>query len=145
MTTASDTMKNTADQFATAGNQAFKDGVEKSLTALNEVNAQGKRNMEAVAASVTAAAKGAEVLGAQVVAYSKTAFEAQVAQAKSLATAKSLQEVVELQTAFAKTMMEGYIAEMNRASELVSSTVKDSLRPLNERATAVVEQFQAAR
>lgn len=145
MTTASDTVKMTVDQFATAGNQAFKDGVEKSLTALNEVNAQGKRNMEAVAASVTAAAKGAETLGAQVVAYSKTAFEAQVAQAKSLATAKSLQEVVELQTAFAKSMMEGYIAEMNRASEVVSSTVKDSLRPLNERATSVVEQFQAAR
>lgn len=145
MTTASDTVKMTVDQFATAGNQAFKDSVEKSLTALNEVNAQGKRNMEAVAASVTAAAKGAETLGAQVVAYSKTAFEAQVAQAKSLATAKSLQEVVELQTAFAKSMMEGYIAEMNRASEVVSSTVKDSLRPLNERATSVVEQFQAAR
>jgi len=145
VTNASETVKMTVDQFATAGNQAFKDGVEKSLTALNEVNAQGKRNMEAVTASVTAAAKGAEVLGAQVVAYSKSAFEAQVAQAKSLSTAKSLQEVVELQTAFAKTMMETYIAELNRASEVVSSTVKDSLRPLNERATSVVEQFQAAR
>ena len=145
MINTSETMKMNVDQFATAGNQAFKDGVEKSLTALNEVNAQGKRNMEAVAASVTAAAKGAEVLGAQVVAYSKSAFEAQVAQAKSLATAKSLQEVVELQTSFAKAAMEAYIAELNRASEVVSSTVKDSMRPLNERATSVVEQFQAAR
>jgi phasin family protein len=143
--TASDTVKMTVDQFATAGNQAFKDGVEKSLTALNEVNAQGKRNMEAVAASVTAAAKGAEVLGAQVVAYSKGAFEAQVAQAKALGSAKSLQEVVELQTSFAKSALEAYIAEFNRASEVVSSTVKDSWRPLNERATSVVEQFQAAR
>src|SRR5688500_10709991 len=53
-------MRNTVDQFATAGNQAFKDGFEKSLGAMNEVNAQGKRNLEAVAASVTAAAKGAE-------------------------------------------------------------------------------------
>ena len=124
------------DQFATAGNQAFKDGVEKSLTAINEANAQGKRNMEALTASVTAAAKGAETLGAMAMAYSKKAFEDQVAQAKALATAKSIQEVVEL---------EGYIAELNKASETVSTTVKDSLRPLNERATAVVEQFQAAR
>ena len=133
------------DQFATAGNQAFKDGVEKSLTAINEANAQGKRNMEALTASVTAAAKGAETLGAMAMAYSKKAFEDQVAQAKALATAKSIQEVVELQTAFAKTAMEGYIAELNKASETVSTTVKDSLRPLNERATAVVEQLQAAR
>ncbi len=145
MNNGADTVRMTVDQFATAGNQAFKDGVEKSLTAINEANAQGKRNMEAVAASVTAAAKGAETLGAQVMAYSKKSFEDQVAQAKALATAKSIQEVVELQTSFAKTAMESYIAEMNRASEVVSTTVKDSLRPLNERATSMVEQFQAAR
>lgn len=145
MDNGADTVRTTVDQFTTAGNQAFKDGVEKSLTALNEVNAQGKRNMEAVTASVTAAAKGAEALGAQVVAYSKKAFEDQVAQAKALASARSVQEVVELQTAYAKVAMEGYIAEMNRASETVSAAVKDSLRPLNERATSVVEQFQAAR
>jgi len=145
MESGADTVRMTVDQFATAGNQAFKDGVEKSLTAINEANAQGKRNMEAVAASVTAAAKGAETLGAQVMAYSKKAFEDHVAQAKALATAKSVQEVVELQTSFAKTALEAYIAEMNRASEVVSTTVKDSLRPLNERATSVVEQFQAAR
>jgi phasin family protein len=145
MDTGADTVRMTVDQFATAGNQAFKDGVEKSLTALNEVNAQGKRNLEAVAASVTAAAKGAEALGAQAVAYSKKAFEDQVTQAKALATARSVQEVVELQTAFAKTALESYIAELNRASETVSAAVKDSLRPLNERATSVVEQLQAAR
>jgi phasin family protein len=145
MNNGAETVHAAVDQFATAGNQAFKDGVEKSLTALNEVNAQGKRNMEAVTASVTAAAKGAETLGAQAVAYSKKAFEDQVAQAKALAGAKSLQEVVELQTAFAKSYLEAYIAEMNRASEVVSATVKDSWRPLNERVTAAVEQFQAAR
>ena len=68
-----------------------------------------------------------------------------MAQAKALTTARSLQEVIELQTGFAKTAIEGYIAQLNVASETVSSAVKDTLRPLNERATAVVEQFQAAR
>ena len=142
---AAETMKKTVEQFSTASNQAFKDGVEKSLASLNEVNAQGKRNLEALVASVTAATKGAEALGAQSVAYSKKAFEDQVSQAKALTGARSLQEVVELQTSFAKTSLEAYIAELNRASETVSAAVKDSLRPLNERASAVVEQFQAAR
>jgi phasin family protein len=145
MANGSDAVKVAVDQFATAGNQAFKDGVEKSLGALNEANAQGKRNLEAVSASVTAAAKGAEALGAQVMAYSKKAFEDQVAQTKALTTARSLQEVVELQTSFAKTSIEAYIAQLNVASETVSAAVKDTFRPLNERATAVVEQFQAAR
>jgi len=145
MANGADAVKAAVDQFATAGNQAFTDSVEKSIGALNEANAQGKRNLEATVASVTAATKGAEALGAQAIAYSKKAFEDQIAQAKALTSARSLQEVVELQTGFAKLAIEGYIAEMNRASETVSSAVKDSMRPLNERAAAVVEQFQAAR
>ena len=137
--------KTTVDQFTTAGNQAFKESVDKSLTALNDANAQGKRNLEAVVASVTAATKGAEALGAQAVAYGKKAFEDNISQARALTGARSVQEVVELQTAFAKLAMEGFVGELNRASETVSATVKDSLRPLNERASSVVEQFQAVR
>lgn len=142
---AAQTAKDTVEQFTTAGNQAFKDAVEKSLAALNEANAYSKQNLEAVVASVTAATKGAEAVGAQAMAYSKKAFEGQVAAAKSLAAAKSVQEVIELQTAFAKTSLEAYMAEMNKLGETVTASVKDSLKPLNERVTATVEKLQAAR
>ena len=140
-----ETIKSTVDQFTTAGNQAFKDSIEKSLSALGEVNAHSKKNLEAVVASVTAATKGAEALGAQAMAYSKKAVEDQVAAAKNLAGAKSVQEVVELQTSYAKFAMESYIAEMNRASETVAASVKETFAPLNERVTAFVEKVQAAR
>jgi phasin family protein len=142
---AAETVKNTVEQFTTAGNQAFKDAVEKSLAGLNEANAYSKKNLEAVIASVTAAAKGAEALGAETIAFSKSAMEKQAAAAKSLSGAKSVQEVVELQTSFAKAAMEAYIAQMTKASEIVSASMKDSLKPLNERVTAAVERLQAAR
>ncbi|WP_254600994.1 phasin family protein [Caulobacter sp. S45] len=124
---------------------AFKDGVEKSMTALNELGAQNKRNLEAVVESVTAATKGVETLGSHAMAYTKKAVESQVEQAKALSTARSMQELIELQTAFAKTAMEAYIAEMNKAAEVLSSVVKESIRPLNERATALAETMQSAR
>ena len=78
---AADAVKTTVDQFTAASNVAFKDGVEKTLAALNDANAHSKKNLEAVVASVTAATKGAEALGAQAMAYSKTSFETQVAAA----------------------------------------------------------------
>jgi phasin family protein len=140
-----ETLQSTVEQFTTAGNQAFKDSIEKSLSALSEANAHSKKNLEAVVASVTAATKGAEALGAQAMAYSKKTMEDHVAAAKSLTGAKSVQEVVELQTAYAKSWMESYIAEMNRASETVSASVKQSFQPINERVTALVEKVQAAR
>lgn len=143
--TAAETVKSTFDQYASAGATAFKDAVEKSLSALSDANGYSKKNLEAVIASVTAATKGAETLGAQAMSFSKSSFEGQVAAAKSLAGAKSLQEVVELQTAFAKTALETYMSEVGKMSETVASSMKDSLKPLNERVTAVVEKMQAAR
>ena len=145
MAAAADAVKTTVDQFTAASNVAFKDGVEKTLAALNDANAHSKKNLEAVVASVTAATKGAEVLGAQAMAFSKKSIEDQVTAAKSLASAKSVQEVVELQTAFAKSALESYMAALGSMSETASASVKDSMKPLNERVTAMVERLQAAR
>jgi phasin family protein len=145
MATGAETLKTTVEQFTTAGNQAFKDNVEKSLATLNEVNTYSKKNLEAIVASVTAATKGAEALGAQVMAFSKKSMEDQVAAAKALAGAKSVQEAVELQTAWVKAAMEGYMAEASKMGEVVAASVKDSVKPLNERVTATVEKLQAAK
>jgi phasin family protein len=145
MATSAQTIKSTAEQYQAAGSKAFKDAVEKSMTAMNEINAHSKSNLEAVVASVTAAGKGAETLGAQTAAYSKKSLEDYVAAAKSLTTAKSLQEVVELQTAFAKSSLEAYLAQVNKASETVAASLKETLTPLNARVTAAVETFQSAR
>jgi phasin family protein len=142
---AADTINTTVEQFTTAGNQAFKDAMEKTLAAINEANTHSRLNVEAVIAATTAAAKGAETLGAQAAAFAKKSVEDQVAAAKSLASAKSVQEVVELQTTFARTAIETYLAELNRWGETVTGVVKDSVQPINERVTATVERLQAAR
>ena len=140
-----ETAKSTVEQFTVASNTAFKDGVEKTLAAINDANSHSKKNLEAVVASVTAAAKGAETVGAQAMAFSKKAFDEQVAAARTLASAKSVQEVVELQTTLARTFLESYMAEVGKLTETVSSSVKDSMKPLNERVTDLVEKMQAAR
>ena len=144
MTEGVETMKATVDQFAAAGNQAFKDNVEKSLTALNEFNGQAKQNLEALVASATAATKGAEAVSAQTIAFSKQAFEDQVAAAKQMAGAKSVQEAFELQTAWAKSAFESYIANFGKLTETLTESVKETAKPLNERVAAVVERAQAA-
>src|SRR5687768_2352494 len=142
---AAEAAKTTVEQFTAASNVAFKEGVEKSLAALNEMNTYSKQNLEAVVASATASAKGAEALGAQAMAFSKAVFDTQVSAAKSLAGAKSVQEVVELQTSFAKTALETYMSEFGRMTDTVSASVKDAMKPLNERVTETVERLQAAR
>jgi phasin family protein len=145
MATGAETIKNTAEKYTAATTQTFKDAVDKSLTALNELNSQSKANLEAVVASVTAATKGAETLGAQAITFSKKSLEDHVAAAKSLTSARSVQEAVELQTSWAKSALESYIAQLNAASETVAASVKEALTPLNARITATVEKFQSVR
>lgn len=145
MENGAEAIKTTVDRATAAGQQAFREAIDKSLGSLGDMNAQGKRNLEAVVESVTAATRGAETLGAQALAFSKKSFEDTVAVAQSLGSAKSVQEVVEIQTSFAKTALESYLGEVTRWSDTVSASVKDSLKPLNERVTATVEKFQSAR
>ena len=137
--------KSTVEQFTTVGNTAFKDVIEKSLAGVNDMNAHSKKNLEAVVASVTAAAKGIEALSAETMTYSKAALESQIAAAKSLSGVKSVQEAFEIQSSFAKSAYEGYMAQMTKASEIMTAAMKESFKPLNERVTATVERLQAAR
>jgi phasin family protein len=142
MVTTSEFAK-TPVEFFTAANQAFKERLEKSMAALTEVNAQSKQNLEAFVASATAAAKGAETVGAHALAYSKKSLESQVAAAKALSAAKSLQEAMELQSGYAKTAFEAFVAEVGDVSEIAATSVKNAISPINERVTAFVERVQA--
>jgi phasin family protein len=133
-----------AADFQAAGAKALREGIDKSVASLTELNAHGKK-LDAVVESATVAQKGAEALSQQALGFAKTSWEDGVAAAKELSTARSVQEFFELQTTWAKKSMERYMSELAKTNEIVTTTVKDSLKPINERVTASVETFQAAR
>ena len=134
-----------AETAQAAGAKVLREGMEKTTASLAELSAHSKSNLEALTASATAAQKGAEALSAQALSYGKTSWEHSVAAAQSISQARSVQELIELQTNFAKSAMETYLAEVTKMTETLTGSVKDSLKPINERVTATVEKFQAAR
>ncbi len=135
---------NAAETFAVGG-VVFKEQIERSIAAMRDFSALSTKNLEAIAASAAAAAKGAEALGAQSFAFSKKLVEDQVAAAKTLSSAKSIQEAIELQTTYARSAFEGYIAEATKMGEALTASMKESIQPLSERVTAVIERTQSAR
>ena len=68
-----------------------------------------------------------------------------MAAAQTISQARSIQELIELQTNFAKSAMETYLSEVTKMTETLTGSVKESFKPINERVTASVEKFQAAR
>jgi len=133
--------KTAAEQYA-AGTAAFKETVEKAIAGLTDGGGDAKKNLDAVVASLAAAAKGAETLSTQAMAYSKSTLEAQVAAAQALATSKSIPEAVEKQTAFAKSALEAYMAAMGEMSETLAASMKASFKPLGERVSATVANIK---
>ncbi|MCV0416093.1 MAG: phasin family protein [Brevundimonas sp.] len=144
-TSAAAKAKAQAETFQAAGANAFREGIDKSVASMGELNAHGKKNLDALVESAAVAQKGAEALSQQAMGFAKASWEDGVAASKDLSGARSVQEFFELQTTWAKKAMERYVAELSKTNEIVTTTVKDSFKPINERVTASVETFQAAR
>ena len=134
-----------AEKMQAAGAQAVREGMDKSMASMSELSVQAKKNLDAVVESATVAQKGAEALSAQSVAFTKKSWEDGVAAAQSMSQARSIQELLELQTTWAKSATEAYLAEVTKATDVLTASVKDSFKPINERVSASVETFQAAR
>ena len=135
------TAQTAADQATEFGHKAFKTTVDKSIAAFDGFAVNSKLNLEALADSVGAAAEATQSLSAQAAAYTKKALEDHVAISKKLAGAKSVQEAFEIQSGYAKSAMETYMAELTRWSDSVASSFQRSIKPINDRVAAAAEQF----
>ena len=67
MAAAETTAETLAETPAAPSVKSLKGSFDKTVTALKDINAHSKKNLDAVVASVTAAAKGAETVGAATV------------------------------------------------------------------------------
>ena len=141
MATTAHSAKAAADQAADFGYDAFKTTVDRSIAAFDGIAVNSKLNLEAITESASAAAEAAQSLGAQAAAFGKKALEDQVATAQKLATAKSMQEAFDIQTGYAKSAVEAYMAELGRWSDSFTASMQRSMKPINERVAAAAEQF----
>ena len=144
-TTESFAMNDTIESMTAASNEALKDGFEKTLKSVTEASNFQKETVEAMIASATLAGQGFETANTNAVTYAKSAMEDGVAATKKFASAKSVQEIFEIQSEFTKSAMENYLAEVNKSSELFSDLFKNSVKPLNDRVAAAMELAQAQR
>jgi len=140
-----DAAQETFETVTTASNEAIKEGLEKSLSAMNDLSAFQKDTVDAVISSATSTSKSIEELNASTLAFAKKSMEDGVAAAKTMAGAKSVQELIEIQADYTKSSLDAYLSEVNKASDLVSSMMKDSFKPINDRMVAAVEAVQSQR
>jgi len=125
--------------------KTLEEGVEKMTKGFENATTFGQDNIEAVVTSSKIAAKAAEGVNAEIVAFSKKTYEDGMAAAKELSTCKSVSEFVEKQAEFSRATVEGFIAEATKLNEMYAAAAKEALAPLNARFTAAVEMVREYR
>jgi hypothetical protein len=89
----------------------------------------GKENVEVAMKSAESMSKGAQAIAVEVADYSKKAFEDGSAMLEKLFGVKSLEKAIELQSEYAKTSYEGFVAKATKIGELYADLAKESSKP----------------
>lgn len=98
-------------------------------TQFEEFQKLAKDNMDVVTKSLGTTTKGYQAIASEVTEYSKKAFEQTSAAAEKLAGAKTLDKAVEIQTEFAKSAYEGFVAYASKLGELYANLAKETFKP----------------
>ncbi len=133
------------EEITAEAQKTVNEGVEKLTRSMEEAAQFGQQNLEAVVASSKIAAKAHESVSAEVAAFSKKSYEDSLAAAKELTSSKSVSELVEKQTAFTKSAIEGFIAEATKINDIYATATREAFEPLNQRFNAAVEMVKSAR
>lgn len=96
----------------------------------------GKEQFDAVTAAAAAVTKGWQSIAAETTDYSKKSFEKSRVLAEKLIAVKKIDEAFQLQSDFAKSAYEDFVAEATKIGELYSSMAKEAFKPVEIAAKA---------
>ncbi|MGD9657050.1 MAG: phasin family protein [Methylocystis sp.] len=100
------------------------------VASFDSVQKLGKEQFEAVSAAAAAMTKGWQSIAAETTDYSKKSFEKSRVLAEKLIAVKKLDEALQLQSDYAKTAYEDFLAEATKLGELYTSMAKEVFKPI---------------
>ena len=102
---------------------------EEMVKTFEDVQKFSKDNVDATMKSFGAMSKGTQAIAAEVVDYSKKSFEDGTKVVEKLFGAKSFEKAIEIQTDYAKTAYEGFVAQATKIGELYADFAKEAYKP----------------
>jgi len=89
----------------------------------------GKENVDNTLKTMGALSTGVQAIAVEMADYSKKAFEDSSAALEKMFGVKSFDKVIEVQTEFAKTAYETFMAEASKIGEMYADLAKETYKP----------------
>lgn len=96
---------------------------------LEDLQTVGKENVDAALKSFGALSKGGQAIAVEIADYSKKSFETGTSALEKLFGVKSFDKVIEVQSDYAKSAYEGFVAKASKIGELYADLAKETYKP----------------
>jgi phasin family protein len=113
------------------------------MKSLDEMTDLARGNVEALIASAKAATTGIEAITAHMTEVSKKSFEEATAVAKALTGAKTPNELMQIQSDFAKAQFDGAVAEFSKLSEMMVKLGGEIMEPVQNRVAIATDKMKS--
>jgi hypothetical protein len=89
-----------------------------------------KDNLDASSKAFAAASKNAQTLATEAADYAKKSYDANTAHVEKLFAVKTLDKAIELNTEFAKSAYEAFVAQATKLGTMYSDFAKEAVKPV---------------
>jgi phasin family protein len=132
--------KQIQDRAAAAARKTAEKSTQSLVEGYGDVRAVQQDAIEAYMASGSRAAKGFETLSREVIAFTQTAFAANVEATQNLLRARSLREAVDLQAEYTRRNMDRMAKETQKLAEMSFEVASQVFEPWQTQATRATQK-----
>jgi hypothetical protein len=110
--------------------------IKRMTDEANRMGQQAQERMqsgfEAASRSFTEANKGFQALAAEMMEYSKSAFDDAIRTWEQLIGVRSLEQAIQIQSDYAKRVYENHMAELKKLGEMTVGMARDASKPVED-------------
>ena len=115
-------------------------GKNFTMAKIEDIQQYGKEQLESAVASATTLQNGFQAIASAYGEYTKKSFEDTKSFVEKLSGVKSLDKAIEVQTEYAKSAYEAFVAESQKIAGLYTDLAKQTFKPLE----GIVAKFTPA-
>ncbi len=114
------------------------------INGFDDIQKFGKEQMDRTLASFEAVGKGVQALAVEVADYQKKSFEEGSAALEKLASVRSLDKAIEVQTDIARQSYESFVGRATKMTELYAGLARDAYKPFEGALQSAVQSAPRA-
>lgn len=131
----------TVEQAVAVTKTQAKKASKAAFANYGEFSTVNQENIDAMVKAGNVMAKGMESFSQELMNFAQASAEANVAATTRLFGVKSLQEAMDLQSAFARDSFDKAVAESNKLTEMSVKVASEAFEPLQDRMNVTVEKL----